>query len=82
MNEMTNDKWQYLDEAMTVSSKKTIKELFAEDPARAERFSLSAAGWFLDYSKNRIDGQVMKSLVKLAEASNLKAEIEKMFTGE
>ena len=82
MNEMTNDKWQYLDEAMTVSAKKTIKELFAEDPARAERFSLSAAGWFLDYSKNRIDGQVMKSLVKLAEASNLKAEIEKMFTGE
>ena len=82
MNEMTNDNWQYLDEAMTVSSKKTIKELFAEDPARAERFSLSAAGWFLDYSENRIDGQVMKSLVKLAEASNLKAEIEKMFTGE
>ena len=77
-----SDKWQYLDEAMTASSKKTIKELFAEDPARAETFSLEAAGWFLDYSKNRIDKSVMKALVKLAEASNLKAEIEKMFTGE
>ena len=82
MNETTNDKWQYLDEAMMVSSKKTIKELFADDPKRAEKFSLSAAGWFLDYSKNRIDASVMKSLVKLAEASNLKAEIEKMFTGD
>ena len=80
--EMTNDKWQYLDEAMTVSSRKTIKELFAEDPARAETFSAEAAGWYLDYSKNRIDRAVMKSLVKLAEASNLKAEIERMFTGE
>ena len=79
---MTNDKWQYLDEAMCVSNKKTIKELFAEDPARAERFSVEAAGWFLDYSKNRIDADVMKALVKLAKASNLKAEIERMFTGE
>mgnify|MGYP002521882508 FL=1 len=76
------DKWQHLDEAMTRSSRKTIKELFAEDPARAATFSLEAAGWFLDYSKNRIDRDVMKALVKLAEASNLKAEIERMFTGE
>ena len=79
---MTQDKWQYLDDAMCASNKKTIKELFAEDPGRAAEFSLEAAGWFLDYSKNRIDRTVMKSLVKLAEASNLKAEIEKMFTGE
>ena len=79
---MTNDKWQYLDDAMVASSKKTIKELFAEDPSRAEKFSLEAAGWFLDYSKNRVDSAAMKALIKLAEASNLKAEIEKMFTGE
>ena len=79
---MNTDKWAYLDEAMVASSKKTIKELFAEDPSRAEKFSVEAAGWFLDYSKNRIDKTVMKALVKLAEDSNLKAEIEKMFTGE
>ena len=78
-NEM---KWAALDEAMTVSSRKTIKELFAEDPARAEKFTVEAAGWMLDYSKNRVDKAVMKSLIKMAEASDLKAEIEKMFTGE
>jgi len=77
-----NNKWQYLDDAMEASQKKTIKQLFAEDPDRASRFSMEAAGWFLDYSKNRIDAAAMKNLVKLAEASNLKAEIEKMFTGE
>ncbi len=75
------DKWEYLDEAMCASSAKTIKELFAEDPGRANEFSLSAAGWFLDYSKNRVDRKAMKALVKIAEASGLKDEIEKMFTG-
>ena len=79
---MNTDKWANLDDAMVASSKKTIKELFAEDPSRAEKFSVEAAGWFLDYSKNRIDKSAMKALVKLAEDSNLKAEIEKMFTGE
>jgi len=77
-----NDRWAYLDEAMVASSKKTIKELFAEDPSRAGKFSFDAAGWHLDYSKNRVDKKTMKALVKLAEASNLKAEIERMFTGE
>ena len=80
--EETKDKWAFLDEAMVASSKKTIKELFAEDPSRAGKFSLDAAGWHLDYSKNRVDRKAMKALVKLAEASNLKAEIERMFTGE
>jgi hypothetical protein len=71
-----------LDKAMEASKAKTIKELFAEDPARAEKFTVSAAGWTLDYSKNRIDAEMMKALVKLAEKSDLKAEIEKMFTGK
>ena len=76
------DKWAQLDVAMTASAKKTIKELFAEDKARAAKFTVEAAGWTLDYSKNRIDEQVMKALVKLAKESNLKEEIEKMFTGK
>ena len=71
-----------LDKAMEASKAKTIKELFAEDSARAEKFTVSAAGWTLDYSKNRIDAAAMKSLVKMAEAADLKSEIEKMFSGE
>lgn len=71
-----------LDKAMEASKAKTIKELFAEDPARAEKFTVSAAGWTLDYSKNRIDAAAMKSLMRMAEEADLKSEIEKMFTGE
>lgn len=57
---MNTDKWAYLDEAMVASIRKTIKELFASYPKRAKKFSLEAAGWFLDYSKNRIDSKAMK----------------------
>jgi len=78
---MTEAKWQYLDEAMVESGKKTIKELFAQDPDRAGKFTVEAAGWMLDYSKNRISRATMRALVKLAEESGLKPEIERMFTG-
>jgi glucose-6-phosphate isomerase len=79
---MITEKWAHLDAAMVASSRKTIKELFAEDPERAGKFTLEAAGWMLDYSKNRIDREVMKELFALARESNLEAEIERMFTGE
>ena len=73
---------ELLDKAMAASKAKTIKELFAEDPARAAKYTLSAAGWTLDYSKNRVNKAAMRALVKIAEEANLKGEIEKMFTGE
>ena len=59
-----------------------LKELFATDPERAQKMTLSAAGWTLDYSKNLLDATTMKLLLKLAEKADLKAEIERMFTGE
>ena len=73
---------ELLSEALRASKAKTIKELFSEDPGRAGRYTLSAAGWTLDYSKNRIDSATMKALIKIAETADLKSEIERMFTGE
>ena len=79
---MDESAWKKIDELVDRGQSKTIKDLFAEDPARAEKFSVDAAGWHLDYSKNRIDSKMMSALLALAEKSNLKSEIEKMFTGE
>ena len=61
---------------------KHLRELFAKDPKRGEKFTTSAAGLFLDYSKNRVTAETIKLLVKLAEESGLKARIEAMYTGE
>ncbi|MDO4528175.1 MAG: glucose-6-phosphate isomerase, partial [bacterium] len=63
------------------SREMNLKTLFAEDPARAEKMTVSAAGWTLDYSKNLVDEPTMKLLVRLAEKANLKQEIEAMFNG-
>ncbi len=59
-----------------------LRQLFASDPARAERFTLEAAGLTLDYSKNRITEETMRLLVQLAEESALSERIEAMFRGD
>jgi glucose-6-phosphate isomerase len=59
-----------------------LRELFAKDPGRGERLNAEGAGVFLDYSKNRVTDQTLKLLLKLAEASNLRARIDAMFRGE
>ncbi len=79
---MDSKVWEKVDALIDRNQSKTIRDFFAGSPRRAEKFSLEAAGWYLDYSKNRIDTPTMKALFELAKAANLKAEIEKMFTGE
>ncbi len=79
---MNAEAWAKVEAAVAASKDKTIKELFAADPDRTRRYTASAAGWTLDWSKNRIDATTWKALLNLAEASGLKGEIERMFTGE
>ncbi len=59
-----------------------LRDLFAADPARAERFACEAAGLHLDYSKNRITEQTVRLLVQLAEESGLRDRIDAMFRGD
>jgi glucose-6-phosphate isomerase len=59
-----------------------LRELFAQDPDRANRFSLDAVGLFLDYSKNRIDASTLASLIELATTCGLRDRIEAMFRGD
>jgi glucose-6-phosphate isomerase len=59
-----------------------LRELFAEDPKRGERFAVEAAGLFLDYSKNRITGDTLRLLIQLANESGLRERMDAMFRGE
>jgi glucose-6-phosphate isomerase len=59
-----------------------LRQLFAGEPGRGERYTAEAAGLFLDYSKNRITGETLGLLLQLAEESELKTRIKAMFTGE
>ncbi len=59
-----------------------LRQLFADDPGRAERFSAEGAGLHLDYSKNRITAQTMELLVQLARDCGLEARRDAMFAGD
>ncbi|MFD2270808.1 hypothetical protein ACFS07_06035 [Undibacterium arcticum] len=59
----------------------TIKELFRADPQRFRRFSVSACGMLLDYSKQRIDAPVLSELLALARQQQLEARRDAMLAG-
>jgi glucose-6-phosphate isomerase len=59
-----------------------MRHLFAADPQRFERMSLEAAGLFLDYSKNRLDGRTLELLAALARERGVEARRDAMFAGE
>ena len=59
-----------------------MRQLFADDPKRGSRLTVEAVGLYLDYSKNRVNDQTLKLLVRLAEESGLKAHIDAMFRGD
>ncbi len=74
--------WKALADHYRESSWLRMRDLFADDPGRFERFSLQAGNLFLDYSKNRITDKTMKLLLDLAETAHIRQEIRKMFNGE
>jgi glucose-6-phosphate isomerase len=59
-----------------------LRELFAGDPRRGERFCAEAAGLYLDYSKNLITDETLALLLQLAEQSELQRRRDMMFAGE
>jgi len=59
-----------------------LRQLFADDPARGGRFTVEAAGLYLDYSKNRITDETLTLLHQLARECGLKERIAAMFRGD
>jgi glucose-6-phosphate isomerase len=59
-----------------------MRQLFAQDPARFTHFSLEAAGLFLDYSKNHLNGTTLKLLCALARERGVESQRDAMFAGE
>jgi glucose-6-phosphate isomerase len=59
-----------------------LRQLFADDPGRAERFAVEGAGLHLDYSKNRITDETIKLLLQLARERGVAERRDAMFAGE
>jgi len=59
-----------------------MRDQFAAEPDRFDRFSVRCGDLFLDYAKNRIDTEVMQSLFELARAAGVEARRDAMWAGE
>ncbi len=83
MNQRTNStQWQALSRHHGEMVGLHLRDLFAQDSSRFQRFSLSFDDILFDYSKNRITEQTMTLLFDLARAANLPDAINAMFSGE
>jgi len=59
-----------------------LRNSFTADPTRGEKYTLEAAGWYLDYSKQRVDDETLRLLLQLAEDSGIAARRDAMWRGE
>ena len=59
-----------------------LKDLFAKDSGRAERYRAGACGLLLDYSKNRITEETLGLLRGLAEQAGIENARTAMFRGD
>ncbi len=74
--------WQALAAHAAACRDTHLRDLFAADPGRGERMVLDACGLHVDYAKQRVTGDTLGLLVRLAEACGLRERIAAMFAGE
>ena len=74
--------WRALEAHHAAIKDAHLRTLFADDPDRARRFTVEAAGLVLDYSKHRIIDETVRLLVQLAEERGVPARRDAMFRGE
>ena len=74
--------WQALQAHHQDIASSHMRELFAEDPERFQRFALRLDDILFDYSKNRITAETMQLLTDLARQADLAEAIEAMFSGQ
>jgi glucose-6-phosphate isomerase len=74
--------WKALGAHYSVIRSVQMRQLFRDNPARFDRFSLRLDNLLFDYSKNRIDDRTIGLLVELAGQAGLTTWIARMFSGD
>ncbi|MEM9303080.1 MAG: glucose-6-phosphate isomerase [Pseudomonadota bacterium] len=74
--------WQKLTELHTERGDRAMRAQFEAEPDRFERYSLRLGEILFDYSKNRIDDDVLAALLELAAEARVPELRDAMFDGE
>jgi glucose-6-phosphate isomerase len=82
MNLTDLPEWKALEAHYEKTKNVHLRELFSEDAERGKRMQLQVADIYADYSKNRVTGETMELLFKLARARGVEQLRDAMFGGE
>ena len=82
INPLETSAWKKLQDHYSSMKRKEMSELFKEEKDRHLKFSIKFEDIFLDYSKNIINDETIKHLLTLAEETQVRECIGKMFSGE
>ena len=82
INPTTTNAWQDLTDHFHEIKKTHMRDLFAQDPSRFEKFHIKFSDFLFDYSKNIITEETMKLLYQLAKECKIDDAIEKIFSGD
>lgn len=74
--------WQKLHDHHSAVSGRTLREFFAEDPARGRELTVTAGDLHIDYSKHRITRETLQLLVELAREAGVEERRDRMYRGE
>ncbi|MBN0987484.1 glucose-6-phosphate isomerase [Amphritea pacifica] len=74
--------WKKLVKLAEKNSNDKISDYFKNDPERFNKMSLQLGEIFLDYSKNKISDETLKTLITLADHSPLHQRRAQMFSGD
>ena len=74
--------WQRLQQLADAGEGHDLPKLFRAEPDREQRYTRSAAGLRLDFSRQRITDVVFAELLRLADVIELRERIEQMWRGD
>ncbi|WP_397363908.1 glucose-6-phosphate isomerase [Olleya sp. R77988] len=82
INPTTTKAWQKLKDHFEDVKDLKMKDLFAQNPNRANQMTINWEDFYVDYSKNRVTPKTIELLLELAEETKLKEAINAQFLGE
>lgn len=74
--------WAALESHFEATKDRHMRDLFAEDPQRFERFSSTLGDLLFDYSKNRMSSETLSLLMDLARQCKVEEWRDRMLAGE
>lgn len=82
INPAQTQSWHKLAKHFAAIKDVHLRDLFAEDPDRFNRFHIRLTDILVDYSKNRITDETLNLLFELAHEAGVQEAVEGMFSGE